>query len=463
MKRSLLYLILLSAVFQTFLIAEENDKRKIPYRLTKQETALLDSLQFYSFQYFIKEVNYDNGLVRDRSQAKSPASIAATGFALPIWAIGVEHKWLSREQASALTLNLLTFLYSSEQSAKDSATGYQGLFYHFIDINSGKRVWDCELSSIDTGLLLAGIRFAIQFYHQENEVENNIRSLGEKITRRINWNFFALPDSGIYKNTISLAWSPKEGLSNVGWVGYNEALIMYVLAAASGYEKIDKAYDHWLSFYNWQEPYPGLAHAIFPPLFGHHYSHLFIDFRGLADSYLREKNIDYFENARRAVLTQRNYAIENPLGWKGYDSLCWGLSACDGPGPSFNFDNKKFDFYNARGTSGKDFIQNDDGTIAPTAAISSIVFAPEFVLPAIKNLFDRYGDNGLWGKYGLKDAFNPTVNWFDPDYLGIDQGPIVIMIENFRTGFVWNYLMKDKLIQNGLKRLGFSDLNCTTK
>lgn len=435
--------------------SDEKLSRRINFQLTPSEEAFLDTLQYYSFLYFINEINHQNGLVKDRTQAESPASMAATGFAIPIWAIGAERGWISKEKAKSLTLNLLKFLWTAEQSDEDSATGYKGFFYHFVDMKTGKRFWDCELSSIDTGLLLAGIHFAIQYYHSNDDIEKEIRELGEKITQRVEWDFLTMPSGGKYGNTISLSWEPETGLNTIGWVGFNESLIMYILAASLDYKKIDDAYNTWLANYEWREPYTGLAHALFPPLFGHQYSHMFIDFRGLADSYLREKGIDYFENSRRAVLTQQRYAIVNPLGWKGYDSLCWGLTACDGPGNSFNYDDKKFEYYNARGTSGNDVIQSDDGTIAPTAAGGSIVFAPEIVLPTLISMMEKYGDKGLWGKYGFVDSFNPTLNWFNKDYLGIDQGPFVIMIENFRTGLVWDYVMKDQLIIKGLQRLGF--------
>ncbi|MDP2366424.1 MAG: glucoamylase family protein, partial [Ignavibacteria bacterium] len=151
------------------------------------------------------------------------------------------------------------------------------------------------------------------------------------------------------------------------------------------------------------------------------------------------------------------YAIDNQYNWVGYDSLCWGISASDGPTEKFNYDDKKFLGYAGRGTSGPDLNYFDDGTITPYAAISSIVFAPEIVLPTIKSFNEKYG-KVLWGPYGYFDSFNPTLNWFNKEYIGIDQGPLLLMIENFRTGLVWNYVMKDPIIQKGLNRLGFEYL-----
>jgi hypothetical protein len=216
----------------------------------------------------------------------------------------------------------------------------------------------------------------------------------------------------------------------------------------------ERSYNAWLSTYKWTTPYKGLSHVAFPPLFGHQFTEAFIDLRGIADQYLKEKGIDYFENSRRATYVQRRYAIENPKGWIGYDSLCWGITASDGPPDKFNFGDKKFYGYAGRGTSGPDYNYYDDGTIAPYASLSSLPFAPEIVLPTIKSMNTKYGKN-LWGKYGYYDAFNPTAKWFDIDYLGIDQGPMLMMIENFRTGLVWNQVMKDPVIQKGLNKLGF--------
>lgn len=452
--------VLIISFFATMARSQESTQgtareHRIAYQLTPQEEAFLDTLQHRSFRYFVKETNPQNGLVKDRSTATSPSSIAATGFGVVAWAIGAERGWMSREQARDWTLTLLRFLKNSEQSTDSLATGYQGFYYHFLGMKSGQRVWACELSTIDTALLFAGLRFAAQYYHSDNPVEQEIRTLTDELTERMNWDWFTLPDTGRSAGTVSMGWRPERGFVPAGWTGYNEALILYILAAGSDYADAQSAYKNWLRHYRWKEPYPDLAHVIFPPLFGHQYSHIFIDFRGIADAYMQQKGIDYFENARRATYTQRQYATDNPMGWAGYDSLTWGLTACDGPGRAYSTDTQQFRAYFARGTSGPDDTHGDDGTIAPTAAAASIVFAPEIVLPTLQTMFDRYADEGLWGPYGFYDAFNPTLGWIDSDYLGIDQGPIVIMIENFRTGMVWELMMQDSLIRKGLDVLGF--------
>jgi hypothetical protein len=429
-------------------------KGKINYPLLKSEADLLDSIQYRSFLYFINETNPENGLVKDRNTNWAPASIAAIGFALPSYSVGVERNWMSREKASQITLKILNFFWNSAQSSDTDATGYKGFYYHFLGMNSGTREWQSELSSIDTGLLMMGIIFARNYYCLDNVVEKQIQSLSGKLLNRINWDFIQMPASGKYANSISMGWDPKDGLHSMGWVGYNEALFLYILAAGSGMKNIDAAYNSWLASYDWKTPYPELSHIVFPPLFGHQFSHTFIDFRGLADKYMIEKGIDYFENSRRATLVQRLYAIDNPHGWIGYDSLCWGISASDGPTNKYNYDGKEFLGYAGRGTSGPDLNYFDDGTIATFASITSLPFAPEIIFPTIKSINEKYGQN-LWKEYGYVDSFNPTLKWYNKEYIGIDQGPMLLMIENFRTGLVWNYVMKDPIIQKGLTRLGF--------
>ena len=429
-------------------------KGKINYNLSTEDNDLLDSIQYKAFLYFLNESNPENGLVKDRSAGWAPASIAAIGFALPSYAVGVERGWITREKAAQITLNTLRFFFNSVQSADTNVTGYKGFYYHFLRMNSGTREWNCELSTIDTGLLMMGIIFSRKYYNQVNDIENEIRIIAANLLKRLDWDFFEMPPTGEYANTISMGWTPEKGLHFMGWNGYNEALFLYVLAAGTGMKNVEAAFKTWLASYDWRTPYPNLSHVAFPPLFGHQFSQVFIDFRGLTDSYMKEKGIDYFENSRRATLVQRQYAIENPSNWVGYDSLCWELSACDGPTEKYNYDDKKFLGYAARGTSGPDLTYFDDGTIAPYASISSIIFAPEIVLPTIKSFNVKYGKD-LWKEFGYVDSFNPTLNWFNKEYIGIDLGPMLLMIENFRTGLIWNYVMKDPIIQNGLNRLGF--------
>jgi hypothetical protein len=430
---------------------------KINYQLTKDDELMLDSIQHKTFQFFLKEHHPAWGIVKDRTTVNSPATIAATGFAIPCFAIGVERKWISREKAAEITLNILRFFVNSVQSDRKNSTGYKGFYYHFLKMDTGTREWNCELSSVDTGLLMMGIIFARNYFNLDNATESEIRELAGTLLGRIDWEFMQMPSSGEYANTISMGWTPENGQHEAGWTGYNEALFLYVLAAGTGMKNAEHSYNSWLSTYEWETPYEGLSHVAFPPLFGHQFSMAFIDFRGLTDQYLQTKEIDYFENSRRATYVQRLYAIDNPHGWVGYDSLCWGVTACDGPPAEYNFDDKKFLGYAGRGSSGPDHNYFDDGTIAPYGPLSSLPFTPEIVIPTARNLVEKYGDK-IWGKYGFLDSFNLTANWVDSDYLGIDQGPMLMMIENFRTGLVWEYVMKDEIIQTGLERLGFEYL-----
>ena len=427
---------------------------KVNYPLTPAEESMLDSIQHKTFLFFLNEHHPIKGIVKDRTLSTAPCSIAATGFGIPCFAIGAERKWITRDQAAAITLKILNFFITSIQSTAKDVTGYKGFYYHFLKMDSGTREWNCELSSVDTGLLMMGIIFARNYYNKDNESEKQIRSLAAALLDRIDWNFMVLPASSKYAHTISMAWSPEKGLEDYGWFGYNEALFLYILAAGSGMNNAEQSYNAWLKTYRWETPYKGLSHVAFPPLFGHQFSQAFIDFRGIADSYMREKGIDYFENSRRATYVQRQYASDNPKGLTGYDSLCWGVTASDGPPEKYNFGDKKFLGYAGRGSSGPDYNYFDDGTIAPYGPLSSLPFAPEIVLPTIRSMNEKYGKK-LWGKYGYYDAFNLTAGWIDDDFLGIDEGPMLIMIENFRTGLVWNYVMKDTIIQKGLNKLGF--------
>lgn len=435
-------------------VTQFTSRGSIDYPLSLEEELMLDTIQQKTFLFFLHERHPEWGIVKDRMVDGAPSSIAATGFGIPCFAIGAERNWISREQAARITLDILNFFMNSDQSGDKNGVGYKGFYYHFLRMDTGTREWNCELSSVDTGLLMMGIIFARNYYNLDNETEQQIRRMAGKLLERVDWDFMQMHGAGRFANTLSMGWKPGQGKLDWGWVGYNEALFLYILAAGSGMGDAEVSYQAWLSSYKWQTPYEGLSHVAFPPLFGHQFSQAFIDFRGIADSYMKEKGIDYFENSRRATYVQREYAIENPHGWVGYDSLTWGITASDGPTAAYNFDGREFLGYAGRGASGPDYNYFDDGTIAPYGPLSSLPFAPEIVLPAIENIMALYGDR-LWGKYGFYDAFNPTAQWFDNDYIGIDQGPMLIMIENFRTGLVWNYVMEDEIIQIGLDRLGF--------
>jgi hypothetical protein len=401
--------------------------------------ALLDTVQHSSFLYFWSEANPANGLIKDRSTSGSPASIAAVGFGLSSICVGIDHGWVSREAGrDRVRTTLETFWTEPQGSGANGFIGYKGLFYHFLDMITAVRTWSSELSTIDTALLFAGILDAKQYFTGSDPVETEIRALADSIYRRADWEFMRNGAQGIY-----MGWKPGTGYSGFGlWQGYNEAMILYLLALGSPTHPVPTTtWNYWMSGYQWTTQY-GQTYVIFPPLFGHQYSHCWVDFRQRQDAFGRVRNITYFENSRRATLAQRAYASANPGHWTGYSDSLWGLTASDIKGG-----------YNARGAPPA---MNDDGTITPTAPIGSIAFAPDEVIPVVRNMFQNYPL--LWGPYGFRDAFNLSVApaWYDTDYLGIDQGPIVLMIENHLTGSVWNRFMLNPDVQTGLTRAGFT-------
>jgi len=412
--------------------------------------ALLDTLQHTAFNYFWFEANPANGLIKDRSTPGSPCSIAANGFGLTAICIGVDHGWVTRAAARSRVLTTLqTFWNGPQGSGASGFMGYRGFFYHFLDMSTGLRTWDSELSSIDTALLLAGVLDVKQYFNTADPDEVTIRNLCDSIYNRTNWEFMRN-----FSNGIHMGWKPGTGFAGFGqWIGYNEAMILYILALGSptfpAPTMFPNVWSTWTSGYNWSTQY-GQTYVIFPPLFGHQYSHCWVDFRVVNDAYMNNKGITYFENSRRATLAQQAYSIANPGGFTGYSGTLWGLTACDGLPPPAG------PGYNARGAPPN---QNDDGTIAPTAPAGSIAFAPEIVIPTLHNMYDNYPL--LWGPYGFRDAFNLTYNpdWYDTDYLGIDQGPIIIMIENYRNGSVWSRFMQNTAIQTGLTRAGFTTVS----
>ncbi|MGH3861873.1 glucoamylase family protein [Actinokineospora sp.] len=409
--------------------------------------AILDSLQYGAFRYAWDESNPTNGLIRDRSQPGSPCSIAAQGFGFSAICIGVDHGWVSRAAAAARVLTALQTFWNTPQGlAVGGVSGYKGLFFHFLDMNTATRVWSSELSTIDTALLLAGILDAKQFFDGPAADEVQIRALADAIYQRVDWTFVQTCNPPCC-TAIWMGWKPESGFSTFGaWFGYNEAMILYLLAIGSPTHPIvGCSWSTWTAGYDWETHY-GYSYVRFAPLFGHQYTHCWVDFRSWNDTYMTAHGLTYFENSRRATYAQRAYCIANPGGFTGYGADLWGLTASDDPPPA--------PLYVAHGAPPA---ENDNGTITPTAAISSIPFAPEIVIPVIENLWNTY-KGVLWGPYGFRDAFNLTSNpdWYGADVLGIDQGPIAIMIENYRTSRVWNRFMRNPEVVAGLQGAGFT-------
>lgn len=428
---------------------------------------LIGDVQRRTFAFFRDRANPANGLMPDRWPSPSFSSIAATGFALTAYPIGVERGWITRAQARERTLATLRFFWNAPQGPGATGfSGYKGFFYHFLDMQAGLRFARCELSSIDTALLLAGMLFAGRYFDRPGEAE--IRDLAQRIYARCDWRWFQQADAA---KRVSMGWHPESGFVERPWFGYTEGQLLYILAlGAPDFALGRDAYDGWCSTYpdSWRGE-GKTRHLAFGPQMAHQYTQCWVDMRGIRDAAMRDAGFDYFENSRRATYAQRSYAIANPGGWTGYSKDVWGLCPCDGPA-DVTIGGRQFYGYAARGPVGlPDGL--DDGTIAPTAAVASLPFAPEIVEPATQALHQRYG-SAIYGQYGFFDAFNPTftsraaaiqrgritdvAGWVDSDYLGLDQGPIVAMIENHRSGLVWDHMRGDPAIRAGLKRAGFT-------
>jgi hypothetical protein len=412
-------------------------------------------LQRASFGYFLHETDVATGLVRDSTHVGSPASIAAVGLGLTAYIVGCERGFMSHEEARALSLTTLRFLLNSPQGPEPDAAGYRGFFYHFLSMDSGRRVWDCELSTIDTAFLIAGVLCAAEYFDGRGREEVEIRKIADTLFRRVDWAWAAAGGS-----TVTHGWTPEKGFLRNRWRGYNEATLLYLLALGSPTHPIaPRGYAAATSRYRWKRLY-GLEYLHAGPLFVHQLSHVWVDFRGIRDRFMRARGIDYFENSRRATLAQQQYAMRNPLGFAGYGELCWGLTASEGPGPATRriggVERRLFD-YVARG------IPNgpDDGTISPWAVVASLPFAPEVVLPTIRSMHARgVGKNG---PYGFEATFNPSVpsdtgdpcGWVSPRNFGLNNGPMVVMIENYRSGLIWKLMRKSPTLLRGLRRAGF--------
>ncbi len=445
------------------------------YVPTARESAFLDTLSRRTFDFFWETTNAQNGLTPDRWPTPSFSSVAAVGFALTAYPIGVERGWVTRDAARERVLTTLRFFWTAPQGAQGTdVTGYKGFFYHFLDMQTGRRFATVELSTIDTALLLAGALTCRQYFDRDDAGDREVRALADSIYRRVDW-AWARDGNAL----VNMGWRPEgaqyqnaRGFIVSEWAGYNEGMLLYVLALGSPTHPIETAaWSQWASTYKWDR-FQGQEFVQFAPLFGHQYSHLWVDFRDIQDEYTRTRGIDYFENARRATLSQRAYATANPAQWRGYGADVWGLTASDGPLDStFVIDGitRKFHTYWARGAGAGEI--NDDGTLVPTAAGGSVPFAPEIAIPALVAMRERYGEP-LFGRYGFLDAFNPTLrtpgprlqhgrivageSWFDTDYLGIDQGPILAMVENWRSGLVWKLMRRDPDVVRGLCRAGFT-------
>ena len=419
--------------------------------------AELDALQLETFSYFLHETNPQNGLVRDKTAPDWPASIAATGLALAVYPVAVERGFITRAKAIERVLATLRFFWNSTQGPEPDATGYHGFYYHFLDMQTGRRAWQCELSTVDSAILFAGVLTARAYFNADAPEEQEIRTLADALYRRADWSW--AQNGGA---TVTHGWKPESGFLEYRWEGYDEALVLYILGLGSPTHPLpEKSYAAWASTYEWKSSY-GYDYLYAGPLFTHQISHVWIDFRDIRDAFMRDKGIDYFENTRRATYVQQRYAIDNPLEFAGYGKDCWGITASDGPGPDtvkVNGIERRFFDYLGRGVP----YGPDDGTIGPWAVVASLPFAPEIVLPAIEYLVHEV-DLKKGNPYGFKATFNPTYpdksgnryGWVSPWHYGINQGPINPMIENYRTGLLWRLMRNCPYVVIGLQRAGFT-------
>ncbi|HET9394777.1 MAG TPA: glucoamylase family protein, partial [Nitrospiraceae bacterium] len=390
------------------------------------------------------------------------------------WPIGVERGWITRDQARDITLRTLRFLEQLPQGELPSGVaGYRGFYYHFLDMETGLRFGATELSTIDSTWLQMGIALAQGWFDRTDESEKEIRALAQRLLDRTEWDWMQTHSKG--GKAITMGWSPESGFIERNWDGYNEGMALYFLALGSRSHPVkDGAYEAWTApFAKYWRGEGAKRHLSFGPHFVHQYAAVWIDYRGIYDATMRAAGFDYFENSRRATYAQRSYAMANPMGWDGYSKDIWGLSACDGPGELvIPFKGKPTQFlgYAAYGPKGMPD-EEDRGTLAPTAAVASIPFAPEIAIQAARAL-RTFAGGRLYGTYGFFDAFNPSFRdtqvrvvagsvdarsgWVGSDYLSDNQGPILGMIANFKTGILWNATRNVPNLVRGMRRAGFA-------
>jgi hypothetical protein len=425
----------------------------LPRLLTDDD---LGRLQWTTVDYYLKETNWANGLIRDKTDPNAPASIAAIGLALATYPVAVERGVLPRDFLARAVLKKLRFFRDSRQGPEPDATGHKGFYYHFLDMDSGRRVWGCELSTIDSAFLFAGMLTCAAYFDQDTADEAEVRRLATDLFARADWNWAR--DGGA---AVTHGWRPESGFIPHRWTGYDEALLLYILGLGSPTQPLPpESYAAYCATYAWKNIY-GRELLYSGPLFTHQLSHLWIDFRGIRDAFMRGHDSDYFENSRQATFVQQEYAIRNPLEFVGYGEHCWGITACDGPGwvrRVVDGVERQFFDYHARGAP----FGPDDGTIAPWVVVASLPFAPEIVLPTVRHLAAL--DLGMTRPYGFRPSFNRTFAvadgppgwWITPYHFGIDQGPVVLAVENYRTGLIWDILRRSPPVVAGLRRAGFN-------
>ncbi len=423
------------AMAQVSTPAKPQQKLRRPLNLS--DTALVELVQKQTFKYFWDFAHPVSGMARERSNesfgyGNETVTTGGTGFGIMGIIVATERKWIGRDTASRLLLKMVNFLLK--------ANSYHGAFPHWLNGATGQTIpfsrKDDGADLVETSYLFQGLLCARQYFNGTDKVEQELRNRIGSMWSGIEWNWFTQGQEVLYWH-----WSPNNGWAmNFPVRGYNECLIMYILAAsdeqypvpASVYHRgwaQSNFYKNGKEFYGYQLP---LGFDYGGPLFFSQYSFLGLDPRGLKDRYA-----DYWKQNKNHTLINRAYCIDNPKAFKGYGENCWGLTASD-----------TYDGYNAFSPT------NDFGTITPTAALSAFPYTPEYSMKALRYFYDTLGDK-IWGDYGFTDAFNETKNWYAASYLAIDQGPIIAMIENYRSGLIWKLFMSCPEIQRGLKKLNF--------
>jgi hypothetical protein len=387
---------------------------------------LLDEVQHRAFRFFWEKSDPQTGLTNDRAKNTGEddytvASTASTGYALAALPIAVERKWITRQEAYDRALLTLRFVH-------DKMPNTHGWYYHFIDKRTGARVWNCELSSIDTCLLISGALTCGQYF-KGTEVEQ----LANTLYDGMDWTWMRT-NGGTQpeKLFVSMGWKPEDGFIKANWDTYCELMTLYLLGLGAKHDPLPA--DSWTAWKRDVVEYKGHKTLGGGPIFFHEMAHAYYDFHNRRDSL----GWDYAVSASEGIWINRQYCLDNRDKRKTYAPDIWGLNADDYP-----------DGYKAFAAPG-----DEDGTVSPTGALAAILFRPDWALAAGHAMLTRYGDK-IWGRYGFANAFNVDRNWYDPDVIGIDLGMALIAIEDHRTGLIWRLLASHPATAIALKRAGF--------
>ena len=402
------------------------------------DSALLDIVQQQTFKYFWNFAHPVSGMARERTNnafnyGEEVVTTGGTGFGVMAIIVAVNRQFIGRDTAAKFLLKLVNFL--------SRADSYHGAFPHWLNGETGKTIpfsrKDDGADLVETSYLFQGLLCARQYFKSTNDVETELRNKIDWLWNDVEWNWFTKGGEEV----LYWHWSPNNGWSmNFPVRGYNECLILYVLAASGEHYPVTAAVYHrgWAQsnffkngkvFYKYKLP---LGFDYGGPLFFSQYSFLGLDPHGLKDEYA-----DYWEQNKNHTLINYAYCVDNPMKFKGYGNNCWGLTASD-----------TYNGYNAYSPT------NDSGTISPTAALSAFPYTPQYSMKALRHFYYDLGDK-IWGKYGFADAFNESRNWYASSNLAIDEGPIVVMIENYRSGLLWHLFMSCREVIKGLDKLGF--------